>query len=89
MVEITPHVNKIIASIAAGTDVVAFVPKSCMPGSLKSNSIILLLFPMMYPQIIVCTANVHTLPLVGTSTQVTLVLLVVVGQMPQFDAKIL
>ena len=93
MVEIKPYVNKITASIAA--DVMApshdihVQPKSCMLGSLKGKSIVSLSFPMMYPQITACTANVHTLPLVGTSTQVTLVLLVVVGQMPQFDAKIL
>jgi hypothetical protein len=34
-------------------------------------------------------ANKHTLFLVGTSIQVTLVWLVVVGQLPQFDARIM
>ena len=37
----------------------------------------------------VCTANVHMLPSVGTSVQVTVVLVVVVGHLPQFDDKML
>ena len=39
----------------------------------------------------VCTAKVqvHVLPLVGTSVQVTVVWLVVVGQLPQSDARML
>ena len=38
----------------------------------------------------ICTTNVHTLPSsVGVSMQVTLVWLVVVGQLPQFDARML
>ena len=46
---------------------------------------------VMLPQITVCTANVHIVPfiLVGTSVQVTVVLVVVVGQLPQFDDRIL
>ena len=46
-------------------------------------------FPAMFTQTTVCTANVHVLPLVGTSVQVTVVWLVVVGQLPQFDARML
>ena len=41
------------------------------------------------PHATVCIANVHTLFSAGTSVQVTLVWLVVVGQLPQFDARIL
>ena len=33
--------------------------------------------------------NVHTLLSVGTSVQVTVVLVVVVGQLPQFDDRML
>ena len=48
-----------------------------------------LTFPVVFPRI-VCAANVHImLSLVGTSVQVTLVWLVVVGQLPQFDARML
>ena len=51
----------------------------------------LLIFPAVFPQQTVCTANMHMLPLVGTSVQRTVVTvwLVVVGQLPQFDARIL
>ena len=44
-----------------------------------------------FPQVTVCTAkvHVHVLVLVGMSVQVTLVWLVVVGQLPQFDARML
>ena len=45
--------------------------------------------PTMLPQTTVCTANVHIVPLVGTSVQVTVVLVVVVGQLPQFDDRML
>ena len=45
--------------------------------------------PAMFPQTTVCTVNVHTLPSVGTSVQVTVVFLVEVGQLPQFDAKMI
>jgi hypothetical protein len=48
-----------------------------------------LALPVIYPQITVCTANVHTVPLNDTLVQVTLVWLVVVGQLPQFDARML
>ena len=48
-----------------------------------------LLSPIRLPQSTVCIANVHTLFLVDTSVQVILVWLVVVGQLPQFDARIL
>ena len=49
----------------------------------------LLILPVIFPQVTVRMANVHKLPLVGTSVQVTAVWLVVVGQMPQFDARML
>ena len=49
----------------------------------------LLIFPALFPQQTVCTANMHMLPLVGTSVQRTVVWLVVVGQLPQFDARML
>ena len=48
-----------------------------------------LLLPIRVPQSTVCVANVHELFSVGTSVQVTLVWLVVVGQLPQFDARML
>ena len=62
----------------------------CMHCSLLSK-ITLILDPslIVYPQTIICTASVHVPPLVGMSTQVTLVWLVVVGQLPQFDARML
>ena len=45
-----------------------------------------LTFPVMFPQTMI---NTHVLPLVGMSTQVTVVWLVVAGQLPQFDARML
>lgn len=47
--------------------------------------------PTTVPQSIVCTANVHTEPLVGlkASVQVTVALVVLVGQWPQFEANML
>ena len=45
--------------------------------------------PLIFPQTTVRTANVHTLPSVGTSVQVTVVLVVVVGQLPQFNDRML
>ena len=45
--------------------------------------------PTRFPQATVCIENVHLLLLVGTSVQVTLVWLVVVGQLPQFDTRML
>ena len=47
------------------------------------------LTPVMFPQTTVCTANVHMPPSVGTSVQVTVVWVVVVGQLPQFDDRML
>ena len=49
----------------------------------------LVLSPVIFPQATVCTANKQVVPLDGTSVQVTVVWLVVVGQLPQFDARIL
>ena len=49
----------------------------------------LVLLPVTFSQATVCTANKQVLPLIGTSVQVTVVWLVVVGQLPQFDARIL
>ena len=48
-----------------------------------------LLLLVIFPQITVCKANVHALSLVGTSVQVTVMWLVVVGQLPQLDARML
>ena len=48
-----------------------------------------LLLPIRVPQSTVCIANVHTLFSVGISVQVTLVWLMVVVQLPQFDARML
>ena len=45
--------------------------------------------PVIFPQIAVVTAKLHTFLSVGTSVQVTLVWLVVVEQLPQFDARML
>ena len=52
----------------------------------------LLNLPMIISQFVARTTNVHTVTLsaaIGTSVQVTKVWLVVVGQLPQLDAKIL
>ena len=51
--------------------------------------ILLLKLPVIFPQTTVCTVRAQLLPLVGISVQVTLVWLVVVGQLPQFDARML
>ena len=48
-----------------------------------------LALPVIFPQRTVSTANVHMLPSNDISIQVTLVWLVVVGQLPQFDARML
>ena len=50
-----------------------------------------LVLPIILPPTTVCRANMHVLPSVCTytSVQVTLVWLVVVGQLPQFDARML
>ena len=50
----------------------------------------LLKIPVMFPQTTVCNAKAqNAFCSVGTSVQVTLVWLVVVGQLPQFDARML
>ena len=61
---------------------------------LSSNLVVVtitgsLLLPIRVPQSTVRIANVHTLFPVGMSVQVALVWLVVVGQLPQFDARML
>jgi hypothetical protein len=48
-----------------------------------------LILPIIFPQTTVCRVNMHKLPLRCTFVQVTLVWLVVVGQLPQFDARML
>ena len=48
-----------------------------------------LVCPLIFPQTTACIANRHIMPLVGTSVQMTVVWLVVVGQLPQFDARML
>ena len=50
------------------------------------NRVIGMIFSL---QATVCRANVHLLSSVVMSVQVTLVWLVVVGQLPQFDARML
>ena len=49
----------------------------------------LLKFPVIFPQTTVCMAKLQSLFSAGTLVQVTLVWLVVVGQLPQFDARML
>jgi hypothetical protein len=44
---------------------------------------------VIFPQITVSTASAHILLSLGMSVQVTVVWLVVVGQLPQFDARML
>ena len=44
---------------------------------------------MIFPQTTVSTANVHRLPSLGRSVQVIVVWLVVLRQLPQFDARML
>ena len=53
------------------------------------NTVGSLALPTILSQTTVCTVNMHMPPVRGTSVQVTLVWLVVVGQLPQFDARIL
>ena len=48
-----------------------------------------LMLPVIFPHTTVCTASVHVLPSINMSVQVTVVWLVVVGQLPQFDARML
>ena len=45
--------------------------------------------PIRFPHSTGCIAHMHILWLVGMSVQVTVVWLVVVGQLPQFDARML
>ena len=45
--------------------------------------------PEIFPQNTVCTEKMHTPPSVGTPVQVTVVRLVVMGQVPQFEARIM
>ena len=70
---------------------VGFMMSVALITSISSKMILIgsLSLPVISPQMAVCTAKVHTLPLVDTSVQVTLVWLVVVGQLPQFDARML
>ena len=44
---------------------------------------------VIFPQITDCTAKLHMLSSLDKSVQVTLVWLVLVGQLPQFDARML
>ena len=67
--------------VATTYAVFVHVHVSVFVGSLK--------LPTRFSQTTVCTANMHVLPSVGTSVQVTVVWLVVVGQLPQFDARML
>ena len=49
--------------------------------------VVSLQFPLILPHITDRTANVHTLPSVGTSVQATVLCVVVGGQLPQFDDR--
>ena len=49
----------------------------------------LLKLPVIFPQITVCMEKLHSWLSVGMSVQVTLVWLVVVGQLPQFNPRML
>ena len=49
----------------------------------------LLRLPVIFPQIAVSMAKLHILLSVGILVQVAVVWLVVVGQLPQFDARML
>ena len=60
-----------------------------VPSMVMLNVRGLLRLPVIFPQIVVSIAKLHILSSVGTSVQVTLVWLVVVGQLPQFDARML
>ena len=72
----------VIFSVGCGLSVGSLYGAKVMIGSLT--------FPTRFPQVTVCTANMHiVLPLLSTSVQVTVVWLVVVGQMPQLDARML
>ena len=51
--------------------------------------VFMLKFTVIFPQTTVCMAKLHSLSSVGTSVQVALVCLVVVEQLPQFDARML
>lgn len=48
-----------------------------------------LILPVILPQIMVRIVNLHKLPSVGTSVQATVVRVVVVGQLPQLNARML
>ena len=50
----------------------------------------ILAFPMLFPQTNVCMTNLHALPSVGMSVQLTVVCLdlEVVGQLPQLDSML-
>ena len=75
-----------------GVDV--FVSAGVNMYSLMKNTLMgSLMCPAICPQYTSCTANMHNVsssPVVtGTSVQVTVVLVVVVGQLPQFDDRML
>ena len=48
-----------------------------------------LILPVILAQATVCTARIHMLLLIDTSIHVTLVWLVIEGQLPQFDDRML
>ena len=48
-----------------------------------------LVLPTSLPHSTVCISIIHTLSLIGTSVQVAVVCVVLVGQLPQSDASIL
>ena len=66
------------------------IPSRSALSSERDTLIGLLKIPVMFPQTTVCIASAQNeFCSVGTSVQVILVWLVVVGQLPQFDARML
>ena len=87
-----PFVKLIIAAMSCPLSLMfpLMIPSRSTLLSEMDTLIGLLKIPVMFPQTTVCKANAQNeFCLVGTSAQVTLVWLVVVGQLPQFDAGML
>ena len=67
--------------LSLGVLISPFARKMILTGSL--------ILPIIFPQAMVCAARIHVLLLIDTSIHVTLVWLVIEGQLPQFDARML
>ena len=95
VVETTTLIIKAVASELIDIIYALLVSECSMPNVFAGCRMLVftrigsLMFPVIFPQTAVCKANTHKLPLVGTSVQVTVVWLMVVGQLPQFDARML